>query len=106
MENSNQRDEMKEQEYRIYKRARRMTAVKIGFYYHLAVYITVNLLLLGINLAFAPEHYWVVFPAIFWGIAIVLHGVSVVLFGLGAREWMIRQAILKEQARLKAMSGK
>jgi hypothetical protein len=97
MENVNESAEKnRSQNLRVYQKARRATGLKIGFYYHLAVYISVNLLLLVINLVFTPGLFWFVVPVIFWGIGIVLHGLSVVIFGLGIRGRMIEREMAKE----------
>jgi hypothetical protein len=86
----------KNKNLKVYQRARRATRVKIGFFYHLAAYTAVNLLLLAINLVVSPGIFWCIFPAIFWGIGIAIHGLSVVLFGLGVRDRMIDREVAKE----------
>jgi hypothetical protein len=62
--------------------ARAATGLKTGFYYHLAVYLTVNLLMLVISLYLTPGFFWVMYMAMGWGIGIILHGLSALVFGL------------------------
>ena len=52
-----------------------------GFYIHLSVYVLVNVLLLAINLATAPDHLWFYWPLLGWGVGIAAHAASV--FGTG-----------------------
>lgn len=48
-----------------------------AFYGHLATYVAVMLMLLAINLLTRPQHLWVVWPALGWGIAVVMQGIKV-----------------------------
>lgn len=52
-----------------------------SFIVHLVVYLAVNILLLVINLNFTPHILWVLYPAIGWGIGLVLHLVLTLLWG-------------------------
>lgn len=61
-----------------HKRAR----AKLGWYVHASVYIAVNLLLAA--LAAMSGRHWAVFPAVGWGIGLVLHGAVVFLVAGGA----------------------
>lgn len=47
-----------------------------AFYGHLATYVVVILMLLAINLLTRPQHLWVVWPALGWGVAVVLQGIK------------------------------
>ena len=58
------------------KLARVAEGVRMGFYYHLSVYIAVNLLLLVISLKLTPGFFWVMWMAMGWGIGIIVHGLS------------------------------
>lgn len=71
-------------------RARRRLRAEKGFYAHLAVYAGVMALLAVINWS-AGSPWWFVWPALGWGIALALHGISV--FGLlgVTREWEQRR---------------
>jgi len=46
---------------------------KSGFYRHLAVYVVVNLLLVGINLVTPHDSFWAIWPLLGWGIGIAFH---------------------------------
>ena len=48
-----------------------------GFYLHLAQYVIVVTLLLGINLWTHPQYLWVRWVAMGWGIGVVFHGLRV-----------------------------
>ncbi len=43
------------------------------FIVHLVIYLMVNALLFIINLSYSPETLWAAFPAIGWGIVVVMH---------------------------------
>ncbi len=46
---------------------------KRGVIYHLTSYIFVMIFLFVVNLTTFPEFYWVIFPSIFWGAAVIIH---------------------------------
>ena len=48
-----------------------------GFYIHLAQYVLVMLALTAINLLIRPQHLWVVWPALGWGIGVLFHALRV-----------------------------
>jgi hypothetical protein len=48
-----------------------------GFYGNLASYVVVNIGLVILNLVTSPEHLWFLYPALGWGIGVVIHGVNV-----------------------------
>ena len=48
-----------------------------GFYIHLAQYLIIMLALLVINLLTRPQYLWVVWPALGWGIGVLLHALRV-----------------------------
>lgn len=63
----------------------------IGFYIHLASYLLVNAILVGIN-AQSTEPWWAQWPALGWGMGIVGHGLAV--FGRTPRvfaQWRLRR---------------
>lgn len=51
------------------------------FVVHLIVYLAVNGLLLYINLNHSPQMLWVLFPAVGWGIGVILHLTLTLLWG-------------------------
>lgn len=57
------------------KMARRRARMKLGWYLHATVYILVNLGLT--TLAALQGRHWAVYPAIFWGLGLVMHGAAV-----------------------------
>ena len=60
-----------------YEEAKRRVKELKDFYRNLMTYIAVNILLIVINLITNPHRLWFFWVTIFWGIAIVLHGVKV-----------------------------
>lgn len=48
-----------------------------GFYGNLSSYVVIITGLAILNLTTSPEHLWFMYPAIGWGIGVVIHGVSV-----------------------------
>lgn len=62
-----------------FAKARKHAEVKYGFYVHFFVYLAVIGLLLVINLLTGTEYLWVIWPALGWGVGVLLHAVSVFL---------------------------
>lgn len=85
---------MNQQEIK-YKRAKERVAALRGFYVHLGVYVLVNLLLFLINITASPDSLWFFWPLLGWGLAVVLHALSVFgsgfLFGAAWEEKKIRE---------------
>jgi len=48
-----------------------------GFYGNLAAYIVVNIGLAVLNFATSSQHLWFLYPALGWGIGLVIHGINV-----------------------------
>jgi transcriptional regulator with XRE-family HTH domain len=48
-----------------------------GFYIHLAQYVVVIGFLAIVNLVTSPHYFWVIWPALGWGIGILFHGLRV-----------------------------
>lgn len=61
--------------------AQRRAKAKMGWYIHASVYTLVNLLL--ITLSASSGRHWAVFPALGWGLGLLLHGVVVFLLAGG-----------------------
>ena len=63
-----------------------------SFYLHLFSYILVISALTAINFFSSPGYFWVVWPAMGWGIGIVSHGIQAFeLFSLFSPEWEKKQ---------------
>ncbi len=75
------------------KLARRRAGAKLGWYMHAAVYVLVNLVLLGLSANGFGTRPWSVFPLLGWGLGLTLHGLSVFLIGAGGglREHLVQQ---------------
>lgn len=75
------------------KLARRRAGAKLGWYTHAAVYVLVNLVLLGLSANGLGARPWSVFPLLGWGLGLTLHGLSVFLIGAGGglREHLVQQ---------------
>ena len=79
------------------KQARKQARREKDFYAHLASFLVVNTLLIGINLFTSPEYLWFVWSILGWGIGLALHAVDVFgLPGLG-RDW--------EKQRIRELTG-
>ncbi|MCI5074169.1 2TM domain-containing protein [Oricola sp.] len=78
-------------------RARGRAEAKFGFYKHLAVYAVVCVLLLVINFLTEPGSYWVIWPVLGWGVAIIIHAVTV--FGARRKEEIIDRMTDKEMGK-------
>ena len=62
-----------------YERARRIVKSRFDFYQHLGVFVVLISFLAVLNHILSPGRYWVIWPLIFWGVAVALHGVSALL---------------------------
>jgi hypothetical protein len=83
-----------------YEQARQHVRALRGFYTHLVVYLGVNALLHLIDLAGSPGVYWAFWPALGWGVGLLMHAAGTFrwLPFLG-REWeerKIRKLMEKE----------
>jgi len=85
-------------ERKAYRRARAGTMGKLVFFYHLAVYVVVVVLLYAINAQVSDGYLWVKWPAMFWGIGVSIHGLSVLFFSRvsGIKKRMIKAELAKE----------
>lgn len=72
-----------------------------GFYSHLIKYLIVIGVLLIINIIRSPHHLWVIWPAMGWGLGVLLHGLNVFeVFNFFSPNWEKRQ-IEKRLGRIK-----
>jgi hypothetical protein len=75
----------------IEERARRRLAAEKGFYVHLATYVIVIGCLVLIN-AITGSRWWFVWPALGWGVGILVHALATFgLVGFMGREWERRR---------------
>ncbi len=82
-----------------YERAEIRASAKFGFYIHLIVYVTVILMLFIINTVTASEYFWVKWPIMGWGIAVLMHGLRVHVFPGESKvpQKMIERELEKEE---------
>lgn len=80
------------------KLARRRAGRKLGWYIHALVYVAVNIGLA--TLAGMTGRNWAIFPAMGWGLALLIHGLVtfVALPGGGLHAWLLA----RERASLQA----
>jgi len=63
-----------------------------GFYSHLIKYAVVISFLFIINIINSPGYFWVIWPALGWGIGVACHGLNVFeVFNLFGPDWEKRQ---------------
>lgn len=63
-----------------------------GFYSHLIKYAVVIFCLLVINIIKSPNYYWVIWPALGWGVGVLCHGLNVFeVFNIFGPDWEKRQ---------------
>lgn len=83
-----------------YKAQKKVEEIK-GFYGNLAAYIVVIAGLMILNLLTSADHLWFFYPAIGWGIGVVVHGMSVFNYmpflGRDWEEKKIRELMEKEK---------
>jgi 2TM domain len=73
------------------RQARRRASAKLGWYVHALVYLSVNLMLALLSIM-SGKH-WAVFPALGWGLGLLIHGVVVfvVTGGAGLHERLVQR---------------
>ena len=71
---------------------------KRGVVYHIVSFISVMLFLFIINFTTLSEYYWVRFPAIFWGTAVILHIIIYIHYFSKKAEGSGKQGSRKERA--------
>lgn len=67
---------------------------KRGVIYHLTAFLTVMLFLVVINYATLPTYYWVLFPAIFWGIGLIAH---IIIYNIYFTEKITKEGTTKSK---------
>jgi hypothetical protein len=76
-----------------FARAKRAASAKMAFYVHLAVYLVVNALLIGINLLTSAGHLWFQWPLLGWGTGVLVHALVAFVLpkGVGIKRRMIER---------------
>ena len=91
-----------DQENAYMKASKKMEDIK-GFYGNLISYVIVTVGLAILNLATYPQYWWFLYPAIGWGIGVVIHAMAVYSFvpflGKDWEERKIREIIEKEKSK-------
>lgn len=64
-----------------YQQAKKRVEALSGFYTHLTVYVVINLFLFLLDIFTSPGNLWFYWPLLGWGVAVVVHALSV--FGSG-----------------------
>ena len=77
-----------------YRRAEKRVKAKLGFYFHLSLYIAVNIFLIVINFSTQTQHFWFKWPLMGWGIGVLFHALGVFVFS--GKSAIIQQMIEKE----------
>jgi len=81
-----------------YKKAKKRVEAKIGFYFHLAAYIFVNLGLIFIwYFATGGGYQWFLWPIMGWGIGLLFHGLSVFVATGSMKERMIQKELERDK---------
>lgn len=78
--------------------ARKRAGAKLGWYTHATVYVLVNAMLFAISWQGMGHRQWSVYPALGWGLGLVMHGIAV--FVLGAGSGLRESLVQKERERL------
>lgn len=81
------------------RQARRRAGAKLGWYLHATVYLAVNLLLMILS-AQSPRG-WALYPALGWGLGLLIHGLVVFVLTSGVHEGLVQ----RERRRLQARRG-
>ncbi len=78
--------------------ARKRAGAKLGWFFHAAVFVIVNLFVFSLSHYGFGDRPWSIKPFLAWGLGLALHGASVWLLGAGGslRERMVE----KERERL------
>ena len=86
---------------RVYERAEKVVAEKVGFLRHLMTYVVVNVFLAAINMMTSTDYLWFLLPFVGWGIVLLAHFLNVFAFrGERFERWRKRE-IEKEMGKLR-----
>jgi hypothetical protein len=79
-----------------YRKAKGTVEARLGFYWHLGVYLAVNTLLIIINISTSTEYLWFKWPLLGWGIGVFFHGLAVFRLSSGKFAAMKERMIAEE----------
>lgn len=85
-------------EHEVRGKARRRVYGRIGFIWHLMVFLMANGAMLAINLTYSPNTMWFVWPLSAWGAGLLMHGVATFMTQ-GSTDAMIDAEVQRELAR-------
>ena len=71
----------------IHERAQKRVGELKAFYTNLITYVVMNVILFIINWVTSPGHWWFYWVTIFWGIAVIIHAVTVFTGGKLSKGW-------------------
>ena len=82
----------------IERMARKRAGAKLGWYVHALVYLAVNGAMFIASVYGLRQRPWTIYPAMGWGLGLLLHGIAVFVLGAGSnlREGLVQ----KERERL------
>ena len=83
--------------------ARKRAGAKLGWYIHALVYLIVNAVLFLLAYDGSDGRPWSIYPALGWGLGLLLHGVAV--FVLGSGGGLHERLIERERERLRQRRG-
>jgi hypothetical protein len=78
------------------KKAKKQVADLKKFYTHLAIYLAVIVFLIVVDYQ-DRGNWWVQYPAIAWGIAVVIQGVSIGLFSSSWEDKKVKEIMDKDK---------
>ena len=83
--------------------ARRRAGARMGWYVHALVFLAVNAMLAMIS--FSSGRHWAIYPALGWGLGLLVHGVAVwvALGGGGLQQRLVaqeRERLVRERSGL------
>ncbi|MDI6796707.1 MAG: 2TM domain-containing protein [Desulfatibacillaceae bacterium] len=80
-----------------HKNAMKTVRAKLWFYYHAAVFIVMNLVMLAVNLKYSPQTLWFYWPLLGWSVGLASHGFQVfaVREGSSIRQRMVEKEMAK-----------
>ena len=83
----------------IEQQARRNAGKKLGWYLHACAYLCINLALMA--LAFSQGRHWAIYPALGWGLGLLIHGLVVWLVSASSpvRQRMVAREMQSLQKR-------